>query len=1141
MPIESTSSRPQATVATPSASVRSRPGTADTHTAPEGLAAAPRPRGAENATPRPRVVLGTAPARPTRPVPAAVDQALQAVLPEIFKGPSAQRPSAQSLAPLREGLAALHDALMVAGAPGDLNPLVAALSDSVRLHDFIAEGGQGTHEEAVGVLEALVHTAREALGPGRDGAALAALYGHSPALDRGVNALRTEAAARFMLAHEARRQGLDEASARALPADLRQSVRQAAQALTASEYEIAQTKLRIVRALGSGDGFVPAMAGLRFTPELARGMRNDNADSGPRTGVLMEVLLSQEHGLAQSPAGQRMRAAVESQLQLTQAGATSQSQRADLQVLARRAAALKAQPAATSLSSQEQSALGLTGQPAESKALMQSLARTGLAGLSEVAAVLATAGHSLARVKQDRGRIDAADQKYQKSVGIEQGQVLAAGLLRHLTGDAQLPAGAGAAPDERVRAALTGPAGPLAALGASAEPQAPLCQQLQALGERHAELAQAVRKAQAELVIDSFAAFGSLAVFHSAAEAQACEARQQPLHALIEWGRQGMQTVVDERRALLGPRTADALQDAVRAAALVTHPDRLAFTSSDGLADKIRKAAASAGPAVQAGLLAQDPARLHADAMLKTLAAWGLPASVVGPEVRQVLAQPIDAARIAQWVAEFRPVGGVKLQRLSDRQKPAGTPGLEAAALQRFTEGVDSLQVGTRLSWTLESRIGVATVVAPAVSAERRTQDGIHVERDAKGYQLMLVGGCGGSASLSLQLGVSIPQLLNAQATASIDGTGHRLGGVALRFADSDTGRADMQALLQRLLAQGHIAAADLGGASAVMPMVERMTGGTVSASARLGLDVPVTPRAAAGQADSVSLIPRLHAGVAAGLRGIERTRANQWQQVREQVQSFDVTLSVTPDVRLGLCGAWPNKLPYKPVQVPIPVYSRKRDLVDLNYQVVTRDVREDGLVSRDTERVARIKCPAVLADAAVGHVGGPALHELIGRLQASGRPEDEAVLKDVASLIHSVKAGDEIGVVWRLDPKVQAAANGLLQQARTAANRQGGQAQPKEAAAHFEALAKALLDEPGNFVLHGLERVTSEKSSAELGKFSDLSGVNLGALKWGKSMEGTQERRTASVVFDPAQGRAVRGLADNPVRADPLPATATP
>ena len=350
-------------------------------------------------------------------------------------------------------------------------------------------------------------------------------------------------------------------------------------------------------------------------------MRNDNAESGPRTGLLMALLLSQERELAQSLAGQRMREAVQSQLQLTQAGTSPQARRSDLQVLAQRAAALQLLPPATSLSSQDPSALGMTGlPPAEGEALLQSLVRGGLAGVGEVQGVLATAGQTLARVTQDRGRIDAADQQYDKSVGTDQGQVLAAGLLRHLTGDAQLQVSAGATPDQRVRAALTGPAGTLAALGASADAQSPLRQRLQALADRHGALALTERKAQAELVIESFAAFDSLAAFHSPADAQARAAARQPLLDRIEQCHQDMQAVVAERRALLGSRRAllgsrraDALQGAVRAAALATHPDRLDFTPLDGLAGKVRKTFDGVGPALKAGLLAQDPARLHAE------------------------------------------------------------------------------------------------------------------------------------------------------------------------------------------------------------------------------------------------------------------------------------------------------------------------------------------------------------------------------------------------------------------------------------------------------------------------------------------------------------------------------------------------
>lgn len=1150
----------QTAVAVPSLSAPSRPGTADTRIAPQGLAAAPRQPGTETVAPRPRVALNALPGQQAvrsaaSPIPAAVDQALQAVLPEIFKGPAARQLPAQSLAPLREGLGALHDALMVAGEPGDLKPLVAALADSVRLHDFIATGtkgsregaaqgasregielddfaavgAKGTHEEAIGVLEALVHTARAALDPGRDGAALAALYGHSPALDRGVNALRTEAARQFMLAHEVRIQGLGNAAD--LPESLRQSVRRDAEALTAREHEIAQTKLQIVRTLGSGDGFVPAMAGLRFTPELARGMRQGNAESGPRAGMLMGVLLSQERRLAQSPEAQRLRGAVQSQLALKQAEApVSRAAQADVRVLEQREAALLPLPATTGLSSQDQSALGMTGlPPEEGEALLLALARTGLAGVGEVQGALATAGQTLERVKQNRDRIDAVDQKYQKSAGTDQGQLLAAGLLRHLTGDAPWPVGAGATPDDRVRAALTGPAGPLAALGASADATTALRRRLQELSHCHDELEKTMLMAQAERVVDRFAAF------HSPDDAQTRAARQHSLHELIEQSRDGMQAVIAERRDLLGPHGAAALRDAVRAAALRTHPDLLDFTQSDGLVDKTRKAVGSLGQAVQTEVLARDPTRVHAEAMHKTLAAWGLSASVVGPEVRQVLAQPIDAARIGQWAAEFRPTGAVKAQweadqaGLAERLKPAGASGLEAAALTRFIEGMDTLQAGTRLSLTLGSKAAISTVVTPTVTAERGTQNSIQVERDTKGYQLVLSGGTGGTGSLGVQLGLSIPKLITAQATASIEGTGHRLSGVALRFPDSDTGRTDMQALLQRLLAQGRITAQDLGGASEVMPMVERMAGGSVSAGARLGLDVPVIPVSVAGQAGSVNLEPRLHAGVSAGLQGIDRTRANQRQQVQERVQSFNVKLSLTPDVRLGLgieslaALGLGSLLPDKPVQVPVPMYSTKKDLVDLNYQVVTRDVREGGLVSGATERVARIRCPPRLADAAVGHVGGPTLQALVGSLKASGRVEDEAMLKGVATLIHRARAEDEIGVVWRLDPKVQGAANELLQQARTAANRQGGHADPKAATAQLEAQAKALLDDPGNYVLHGLELVASEKTSAELGKFSDLSGMNLGVLKWGKRVEGAYERQTASIVFDPAQVRAAQ------------------
>jgi hypothetical protein len=126
--------------------------------------------------------------------------------------------------------------------------------------------------------------------------------------------------------------------------------------------EIAQTKLAIVRELGNSKKFVPALQSLRFTPELASGLRRKYPDSGSKAGVLMGALLSQEHALAQLPAAQRLREAAQARLQ-----AASQEQlqerltgvtQADRRFLAQRVAALQLQSLSTGLSTRELADLG---------------------------------------------------------------------------------------------------------------------------------------------------------------------------------------------------------------------------------------------------------------------------------------------------------------------------------------------------------------------------------------------------------------------------------------------------------------------------------------------------------------------------------------------------------------------------------------------------------------------------------------------------------------------------------------------------------------------------------------------------------------------------------------------------------------
>jgi hypothetical protein len=118
--------------------------------------------------------------------------------------PACPAPSdaAPHLTSLFAALSALRQALQEAGGPVDLAPWVAALAEHGCLQRLMAPGTRAAHEDAVGVLEAMVDNVCAAVAPGRDGAELASLYGYTPELDEGVNALRVAAVARFIRAHE---------------------------------------------------------------------------------------------------------------------------------------------------------------------------------------------------------------------------------------------------------------------------------------------------------------------------------------------------------------------------------------------------------------------------------------------------------------------------------------------------------------------------------------------------------------------------------------------------------------------------------------------------------------------------------------------------------------------------------------------------------------------------------------------------------------------------------------------------------------------------------------------------------------------------------------------------------------------------
>jgi hypothetical protein len=1074
--------------------------------------------------------------------------------------PRATLPPRLQPAAARDPQPGLRAEFAAAGQPGGLDRLATVMSQAQPLRD---PDGQPAREARDAAAE-LLH---RAIGPGRDGAELAGLYGHDPQLDRDIDALRTDAATRCLLDDEARRQGL--ADAGAVPPQAAAQARAQAQALVAREREIAQTKLQIQRTLlPQQPGFVPALAGLRFTPELAQALARDNPAAARQAGVLLGALLAREQALAQSPEGQRMLAAVQGQLQAAQAGTGARS---DLAWLERRAGALQPLGPGGALAPADLQRLGLDGvEPAQLPALLQALAERGLSGVAEVERLQGAAGTALARIGQDRQRLGPLGATYQLGVDLERGRVLAGGLLSRLGGDATLQADPAAASNERIRTALTGPGGPLAAfaaapgdgsveladLAAAGRGGTPDRARLQALAAEHERHARAEGVARAEL----------LAAQLDTLSAPLAGPQRQALQHDVDAASRQMEAVVAQRRQAMGPAAARALQDTLRAAALLTRPEALQVPDAgdgDGVLHQAATAAQRLGQWVQTGPLAWDSSAVHAASMGRLLQSWGLDPAAVAPEMKLLLAQPLDTARVDQWFSGFVPTPAMQqrwhadLQGLAGRLQPGGARHLASASLQRFMQGLDTLEPGTRLAFDLKSQLAATTGQVPlpvaalagvsvVLSGQHDRHHQVEASRDAQGYQLVLRSGSGGQGELGLvaTLGAALGKLLGVQALASLQAGGHRVDGVALRFDDSEAGRAGMKALLQRLLDRGSLDTSDLLAAGQVLPVVATSAAIAAGAGVRLDLELPVAalslPGAAA--AETLDLAPRLDATLTAGASRSDTRTANSRQQVREQETSFTARLAGVATPRLGLLLAGDAGNPH----VPLP--GLDHGLAEYQCKAALRDVREAGLVTAATERSVRVSGPAPLLTHAVDQQGGPQLQALVAYLQGSSRAEHQALRQDLAALLDGARPGDEVRVVWRIAPQVQARANGLLQQARAAAAGQSGHATAQQALAHagqLEAQARALLDDPQSYRLHALERLAhetrNEKTSGLIAGYLDGSNVNLGYLKWGSTAQAAHERRASEVVFDPALVGAALQAAGPQGTAGPPPGSLTP
>lgn len=1044
------------------------------------------------------------------------------LLPRLFNDTDKTAPSPAALEDLQDALDDLRAGCARAGAPDAVKPMMDALAQLGELPSYAAKAQTSEDRDAVvALLKMQVDSVIRAIGPDRDGAALISLYGHGNALDSAIDTLRTHAATKMLMNY-----GIDQEAAT-----------EQAKALVTQERSIADKRLKLQGLLAKGSGFTPPLGALRFDPALVRGLGSHNPTAIRDAGIKLDAVLAAQRDLAQSPAAETMRLALTA---LKADGGPLSHE--DASYVQQRLAALDKQPLASSLSAADLARLKTGDMSAEEVAnLMQALDARGLSGVEEVAHLLGAAGRTLDQVKQNRKRLDKLDEDYRRNVDVERGRVLAGGLLCQASGDATLDASS----KSQVRAALTGPGAPLAPLARAeknaAEP-ASRPKELSALGEQYRKLLRTEASAEADL----------LAARKSSRNGKGDPTRLRTLEQSLAQVRQQIQSVLTQRQQAMGPALATPLEDTLKAAALLTRPEILMVPAADeGPRKKFQTAVKKISQGMKVSVLRTPLTTLHAQKLDHRLHDWGLDTAAIAPEARHLLGDAIDTARLDQWVDGFAPTGAIKdrwntdMAKLAQRLEIGGEKRFASASLARFAQEIDTMAPGTQLAWSLDKSGGVSIPVPLAsvgvsgawlqLSGERDRNHQILASRDAEGYRLTLRSGTGvrGGLDLTATL-IGLGPSVGLQSVTSISGGKERLDGVVLRFPDTDAGRKDMKALLLRLEAEGAIEVKDLLGAEQVLPEEKRGNEVGLGTSLSMKATMPFASAAFSSSAakDSLAATGLVGIGLAGGMRAERTTEANADKQVYEDKKTYTIRIPglLSPalratiqsgaglESRLGLG----THLPDSAIAAPVPLYNGKMDLVEFACAENSKDVRENGLVTEASERSVRLTGPAALMSAAVSRLGGDEFQALTTHLQNSGDPAHGALRERIDALLTGAGPNEEMRVVWRIAPEAQEAANRLLEQARSASTGQGGyepSKQSKALAGQLNRQAQALLADPASYRLHALEKVSVERSSEALGSLTDpsLNNVSLGVVSWGRKTEGTHERTSNSIEFDPA------------------------
>ena len=374
-------------------------------------------------------------------------------------------------------------------------------------------------------------------------------------------------------------------------------------------------------------------------------------------------------------------------------------------------------------------------------------------------------------------------------------------------------------------------------------------------------------------------------------------------------------------------------------------------------------------------------------------------------------------------------------------------------------DAVDQMQVGTRVKVNEGGGVQLQTgniPVAPAATLNAKVAVGqlgaLDVARVSDGYELVVRRGWEGKVGAEAAGGISGVPVVKLQAYGGLEGAGARLAGVSLKFGNDAGGREALKVVLDKLFSGQELSARELSSARQILPVVESRYGGKAYVGVKAG--VSIAGETFADKAGSATLGGGAAIQASLGHNVLVQTFENTNLRVFKKDRETAIELSGVARLQLGLgfTGADAST-------------SAASDAVALqaatSVSVKTRvsDVYgSDGLLKPATTRQNQVHPPrGPLKWAAVEAAGGKSFTTALGNLAPAKRDE-------LQKLVSAAGSNDMFSVTYTLDPAAMNRANDCLMQASALRERGGGSPVERQAAAKLEKQAQDILDDDTNF-----------------------------------------------------------------------------